>query len=83
MFEDPRSLHRYTYAHNNPTNFSDPSRNLTLAESATVLSVIGVSLIFLQQSFTLTVGLSNSVNFAGSSTSGSVDTRDLKTIRGI
>jgi len=37
---DPASLHKYTYAHCNPVNYSDPSGNYTLKEVLTVAFTI-------------------------------------------
>jgi RHS repeat-associated protein len=45
---DPASLHRYTYAANNPVNWIDPSGNITLPELSTALSIrlqLGASVV--------------------------------------
>lgn len=46
--DDPQSLHKYTYAHNDPVNLTDPSGNVALSEYAALLgrvaSVVGIAL---------------------------------------
>ena len=39
---DPKSLHKYLYAKNNPVMFTDPSGNITLGEISTAQNVQGV-----------------------------------------
>ena len=73
IFDDPRSLHRYTYAHNNPTNFTDPSGEFTLAEQVGVLSVAGIAITLTQQILSFVEGVTQTVNFSGSSTGFSLD----------
>lgn len=40
--QDPQSLHKYAYCHNNPTNGIDPSGNFTLAGQISVISITSV-----------------------------------------
>jgi RHS repeat-associated protein len=42
FLDDPRSLHKYTYAHNNPVNFDDPLGLITLGEVIGTLRNIGI-----------------------------------------
>jgi RHS repeat-associated protein len=39
---DPQSLHKYTYAHNDPVNGVDPSGRMTLPELVSVLAIITI-----------------------------------------
>ncbi|MEL7496446.1 MAG: putative Ig domain-containing protein [Planctomycetota bacterium] len=64
-FENPRSLHRYIYAGNNPTNATDPSGEVTLAEITVRLAITGVLLTITQQATAYFVRFTTQTNFAG------------------
>jgi RHS repeat-associated protein len=49
--EDPQSLHKYTYAHNNPVNLSDPSGNSPLTEQLIVTGLAPTVRTMVQRMF--------------------------------
>ncbi len=42
LHQDPRSLHKYTYGHNNPINQADPSGQITLEDTVLAITISNV-----------------------------------------
>ena len=67
--ESPISQHRFQYANNNPLAFTDPSGQVSLTETLTVLGGISTLAAIGLGVFSVTTGFSNAVKFEGTSAS--------------
>ena len=59
--QDPQSLHKYAYCHNEPVNGTDPSGLMTLIEMMTVVSVISIILVSATVGYKMTGTLSGAI----------------------
>lgn len=66
-FENPTSLHRYLYAANSPTIFSDPSGDMTLSEKIQVVGMVGGLAGIGLAVVTGAIGFRDSVTWSGGS----------------